>query len=122
MQRIFFSVVLLVLAVPAIADKKQDQFEQKNVYDAFGELQFKPSMGVTLEEDVTSRMKRYMANLVYPVDMTSFVRPEKDPKLRELISALQKQMGEASTGVLTYRQFSKLQDAASSIDEHPVNV
>jgi hypothetical protein len=122
MRKVIFSLFLLVFAVPALADKQQDQFDQKDVYDAFGELKLKPSTGVTLEEDVTSRIKRYMANLLYPVDLTSFVRPEKDPKLRELIVALQKQMGEATTGVLTYRQFSKLQDAARSIDEMQVNV
>ncbi len=41
----------------------------------------------------TSRIKRHMSNLLYPVDMTSFVRREKDPKLREMIVALQKQWG-----------------------------
>jgi hypothetical protein len=105
-----------------LADKQQDEFDKRNVYDAFGELKLKPSPGVTLEEDVTSRIKRYMASLLYPVDMTSFVRPEKDAKLRELIVTLQKQMGEATTGVLTYGQFSKLQDAAHSIDERPVTI
>ena len=104
------------------ADKQQDEFDKRNVYDAFGELKLTPSPGVTLEEDVTSRIKRHMANLLYPVDMTSFVRPEKDGKLRELIAMLQKQMGEATTGVLTYGQFSKLQDAAGSIDERPVSI
>jgi hypothetical protein len=122
MQRTFFSLLLLVLAAPAIAEKQLDQLDQKNVYDAFRELQLKPSTGVTLEEDVTSRIKRYMANLLYPVDMTSFVRPEKDPKLRDQIVALQKRMGEATTGVLTYGQFSKLQDAARAIDERPTTV
>ena len=123
MRKVIFSLLfLLVFAVPALADKQEDQFDQENVYDAFGELQLKPSTGVTLEEDVTSRIKRYMANLLYPVDMTSFVRPEKDPRLRELIVALQKQMGGVATGVLTYGQFSKLQDAARSIDEKPVIV
>ena len=87
-----FGLFLLFLAIPALAD---DQFDQKSVYDAFGELKLKPSTGVTLEQDVTSQIKRHMANLLYPVDLTSFVRPEKDPKLRELIIALQKQMGES---------------------------
>jgi hypothetical protein len=122
MQKVIFSLFLLIIVVPASADKQQDQFDQKNVYDAFGELKLEPSTGVTLEEDVTSRIKRYMANLLYPVDMTSFVRPEKDPKLRELIVLLQRQMGEATTGVLTFRQFSKLQDAARGIDEVQVTV
>jgi hypothetical protein len=122
MRHFILTLVLVVFANPALADKRQDEFDKKNVYDAFGELKLKPSPGVTLEEDVTSRIKRYMANLLYPVDMTSFVRPEKDAKLRELIVTLQKQMGEATTGVLTYGQFSKLQDAARSIDERPVTI
>jgi len=122
MRKAIFSLFLLVFAVPSWADEQQDQFDRKNVYDAFGELTLKPSMGVTLEEDVTSRIKRYMANLLYPVDMASFVRPEKDSKFRELIVVLQHQMGEATTGVLTYGQFSKLHEAARSIDETQVNV
>jgi hypothetical protein len=77
---------------------------------------------VTLEEDVTSRIKRHMANLLYPVDMSSFVRPEKDPKFRELVSVLQKQMGEATTGILTNSQFVKVQEAARNIDEMQVHV
>jgi hypothetical protein len=120
MRKVIFSLFILVFSIPALADK--DQFDQKNVYDAFDELKLTPSLGVTLEEDMTSRIKRYMANLLYPVDLTSFVRPEKDLKLRELIVALQNQMGEVATGVLTYGQFSKLQDAAGSIDERPVVV
>jgi hypothetical protein len=122
-MRCFILVLFLVVLVsPALADKQQDEFDKRNVYDAFGELKLQPSPGVTLEEDVTSRIKRYMASLLYPVDLTSFVRPEKDAKLRELIVTLQKQMGEATTGVLTYGQFSKLQDAAHSIDERPVTI
>jgi hypothetical protein len=122
MRKLIFGLFLFVFAVPVWADEQQDQFDQKNVYDAFGELKLTPLTGVTLEEYVTSRIKRYMANLLYPVDLTLFVRPEKDPKLRELIIALQKQMGETTTGGLTYKQFSKLQDAALSIDENQVNV
>jgi hypothetical protein len=122
MRNVIFSLFLLVLAAPALADKQQDEFDQKNVYDAFAELKVKPSKGVTLEEDVTSRIKRYMASLLYPVDMTSFVRPERDPKIRELIVALQKQIGEPTTGILTYGQFSRLQDAARGIDERQVAV
>ena len=76
MQKVIFGLFLLFLAIPALAD---DQFDQKSVYDAFGELKLKPSTGVTLEQDVTSQIKRHMANLLYPVDLTSFVRPERTP-------------------------------------------
>jgi hypothetical protein len=117
-------VFLLILSGIAWADEKEDQ---RNVYDVFSELDklVKPSPGsreVTLEEDVTSRIKRYMANLLYPVDMSSFVRPEKDQKFRALVVTLQKQMGEAATGTLTYGQFNKLQEAARNIDENGVYV
>ena len=122
MRKVIFCLFLIVFAGPTLADEQQDQFDQKNVYDAFGELGLKPSTGVTLEEDVTSRIKRYMANLLYPVDLTLFVRPEKDPTFRQLIVALQKQMRETTTGVLTYSQFAKIQDAARSIYEMQVNV
>lgn len=122
MRKVIFSLLLLIVTVPALADEQQDQFDTKNVYDAFGELKPKPSTGVTVEENVTSRIKRYMASLLYPVDLTSFVRPEKDSSLRELIVTLQKQMGQATTGVLTYGQFLKLEEAARSIDEKQVYV
>ena len=45
-------LVVLVFAVPALAEKDQEQFDHKNVYDAFSELKLKPSTGVTLEEEV----------------------------------------------------------------------
>jgi hypothetical protein len=121
-MRYFIVTLFLVLATPALADKEQDEFDRKNIYDAFSELRLKPSAGVTLEEDVTSRIKRHMASLLYPVDMTSFVRPEKDSNFRGLIVTLQNQMGEAATGVLSYGQFSKLEDAARSLDERPVTI
>jgi hypothetical protein len=106
-------VFLLVIPGVAWADDKSDQ---RNVYDAFSELLYKPPKGVTLEEDVTSRIKRYMAALLYPVDLSSFARPEKDPKFSALVVALQKQMGETPTGILTFGQFDKLHEAARDLD------
>jgi hypothetical protein len=112
-------VFLLVFPGVAWADEKSDQ---RNVYDVFSELS-KPPTGITLEEDVTSRIKRYMASLLYPVDLSLFVRPEKDPKFRALITTLQKQMvGETATGILTYGQFDKLHEAARNLDEIGVGV
>jgi hypothetical protein len=58
-----------------------------------------------------------MANLLYPVDMASIARPEKDVKFREQIMALQKQMGEPPTGTLTSDQFDRLAEAARDIDD-----
>jgi hypothetical protein len=65
MRHFILTLVLVVFANPALADKQQDEFDKRNVYDVFGELTPKPSSGVTLEEDVTSRIKRYMASLLY---------------------------------------------------------
>jgi hypothetical protein len=58
-----------------------------------------------------------MAALLYPVDLSSFARPEKDQKFSALVMALQKQMGEAPTGILTSAQFDKLYEAARDLGE-----
>jgi hypothetical protein len=63
-----------------------------------------------------------MANLLYPVDLTSFEKPEKDAKFREVIMTLQKQMGEPSTGILTNAQFGRLAQAARAIDDRGVMI
>jgi len=107
---------LIALSITALADDKQDQ---KNVYDVFREW-MKSSAGVTVEEQVTARIKRYMANLLYPVDMSSFATPDQDGKFRNLIMVLQKQMGAPATGVLTSAQFDRLAEASHDIDDRPV--
>jgi hypothetical protein len=73
-----------------------------------------------VDQQTTARIKRHMANLLYPVDMASFDRPEKDAKFREQIITLQKQMGASATGTLTFDQFWKLADAARDIDNRPI--
>ena len=112
-------VFLLVFPSFASADEKSDQW---NVYDFFSELKDKTTSEIALEEDVTSRIKRYMAALLYPVDLSVFARPEKDPKFRATITALQKQMGETTTGILTSGQFDRLHEAARNLDEIGVGV
>jgi hypothetical protein len=57
-----------------------------------------------------------MANLLYPVDMSSFVGPDKDAKFRDLIIILQKQMGVQPTGILTNAQYDRLVSAAKDVD------
>lgn len=114
----FVLVFLCAFSSIAWADEKDDA---RNVYDVFREV-LRSSAGTTLEEDVTSRIKRYMAALLYPVDMSLFVRSESDAKFHELIIVLQKQMGEPATGVLTYGQFDKLHEAAQSIDDRGVTL
>jgi hypothetical protein len=63
-----------------------------------------------------------MANLLYPVDMGSFARPETDAKFREQIIALQKQMGAPATGILTLDEFGRLAEAARDIDDRPIGI
>ena len=88
---------LIAFSAAAWADDKQDK---TNVYDVFREF-LKPSAGATVNQQVTVLIKRHMANLLYPVDMWSFVGPEQDGKFRDLIKVLQRQMGAAATGILT---------------------
>jgi hypothetical protein len=104
--------IFLIMISPAFAD-------DQNVYDFFRQMEPK-SNSAALDEEVTARIKRHMANLLYPVDMTSFARPEKDEKFREQIIALQKQMGVPATGTLTVEQSVRLADAARDIDDRMV--
>jgi hypothetical protein len=77
-------LIFLFAISPAFAD-------DQNVYDFFRQL---PSSDrAIVDEQTTALIKRHMANLLYPVDMSSFARPETDAKFREQIIALQKQMG-----------------------------
>jgi hypothetical protein len=69
-----------------------DDRSQTNVYDEFRHLGA-PSPNVTVDEQVTALIKRSMANLLYPVDMSSLVSPDKDTKFRDQIIVLQQQMG-----------------------------
>lgn len=89
--------------------------DDQNVYDAFRKW-LKPTADATVDEQITARVKRNMANLLYPVDMSSFVGPDKDTKFRDLIIVLQKQMGVTPTGVLTEDQFGRLAEASRYIN------
>ncbi len=114
----FILIFLIAFSAAPSADEKQDQ---TNVYDVFREM-LKPSAGASVDEQVTARIKRHMANLLYPVDMSSFVRPERDAKFRELVIGLQKQMGEPATGILTSGQFDQLAEAARDIDDRLIGL
>lgn len=105
--------ILLITLSPACAD------DQTNVYD-FNRQIAQNSDSAIVDERLTALIKRHMANLLYPVDMASFVRPEKDVKFREQIITLQRQMGAPATGTLTVDQFDRLADAARDIDDRPV--
>jgi hypothetical protein len=104
-------IILIMISTSAFADDKS----QTNVYDEFRHLGAPPA-NVTVDEHVTALIKRSMANLLYPVDMSSLVPPDKDKKFRELIMVLQQQMGVAATGVLTTEQFFKLREASRYVD------
>ena len=109
-------LILIVVSTGAFAEDKNNQ---ANVYDEFRQW-MKPLPDATVDEEVTARIKRHMPNLLYPVDMTSFVRPEKDVKFREQVIILQKQMGAPATGTLTLDQFNRLAEAARDIDDRPI--
>ena len=113
-------VLMFLIASSAAAWAAENQ-DQRNVYDGFREM-LKPSAGASIDEQVTGRIKRHMANLLYPVDMSSFDRPERDAEFRELIIRLQKQMAEPATGILTFRQFDRLAEAARDIDDRPIGL
>src|SRR6516162_7456771 len=92
---------------PAFAD-------DQNIYDFFRQLP--NSDRAIVEEQTTALIKRHMANLLYPVDMSSLARPETDAKFREQVMALQKQMGVPATGILTQDEFGRLAQAARDMD------
>jgi hypothetical protein len=107
---------LIAFSAAAWSDDKQDQ---RNVYDVFRQW-VKPAADASVDEQVTARIKRHMANLLYPVDMSSFAGPDKDTKFRDLIMVLQKQMGAPATGILTSDQFDRLAEASRDIDDRPM--
>jgi len=106
--------ILLILLLVSTAAFAEEMNRQSNVYDDF--KQFSQSQNATADEETTAQIKRYMANLLYPVDMSSFDRPDKDTKFRDLIIVLQQQMGVPPTGVLTTEQFFRLQEASRYVD------
>ena len=104
-------ISFLFMISPAFAD-------DQNVYDFF--RQSPNSDSAIVDEQTTALIKRHMANLLYPVDMSTFARPETDHKFREQVIALQKQMGVPATGILTFDEFGRLAEAARDIDDRSV--
>jgi len=105
-------IIFLIAISPAFAD-------DQNVYDFFRQLPNSDS--AIVDQQTTALIKRHMANLLYPVDMGSFARPETDAKFREQVIALQKQMGAPATGILTLDEFGRLAGAARDIDDRSVS-
>src|SRR5262245_47922978 len=116
MRVITLFTALIALSTVAFA---QDN-KQTNIYDDFREL-MKPLPNATVDEQITALIKRPVANLLYPVDMSSLAPPDKDPKFRDLI-AMQQQMGDPPTGVLTTDQFSRLSQASHNVDRKLIAV
>ncbi len=114
-------VVLLFLFAFATSAWAQNNQDQTNIYDAFRQW-LKPPAGASVDEQVTAIIKRHMANLLYPVDMSSFRTPEKDSNFRDLIKLLQKQMGVPDTGILTSDQFDRLAEASRDIDASAIGL
>jgi hypothetical protein len=107
-----FTAVIALSTVAFAEDKKPS-----NVYEWFGELpKASPDVRPVTPEEITADIKRHMANLLYPVDMSSLAPPDKDPKFHDLIAVLQQQMGDPPTGVLTTDQFGRLAQASHNID------
>jgi hypothetical protein len=104
-------LIFLFTISPAFAD-------DQNVYDFFRQLPNSDS--AIVDEQTTALIKRHMANLLYPIDMSTLARPETDAKFREQVIAAQKQMGVPATGSLTRDEFGRLAEAARDMDDHPI--
>jgi hypothetical protein len=107
------AISILISVHAALTQPRKD--DQRSVYDTFREL-IKPSAETTVDEQVTARIKRHMANLLYPVDMSSFIAPDKDERFREMIMTLQKRMGVPATGVLTMGEFDRMAEASRNLE------
>jgi hypothetical protein len=115
MRTIVVVATLIAVSTGAFADDRTGQIDVYDVYDDVRNS-MQPLPNAKVEEQVTALIKRYMANLLYPVDMSSFSRPDNDPKFRDLIIVLQQQMGAPPTGNLTMDQFGRLEKASRDID------
>jgi hypothetical protein len=111
MRVITLFTALIALSTVAFA---QDNM-QINIYDVYRQF-MKPLPNGTVDDQITTDIKRPMANLLYPVDMSSLAPPDKDPKFRDLIAVLQQQMGDPPTGVLTTEQFIRLSQASHDVN------
>jgi len=75
-----------------------------------------PADSDAADKVLTAKIKRHMAQLMYPVDLKKFDPPARDPQFNDLIKELQKQMGVAATVILTEGEFRRLEEAASGIN------
>jgi hypothetical protein len=56
----------------------QDNYDSRDIYDVFRQSLKNPA-GISTDEQTTAIIKRHMANLLYPVDMSLFSTPDKGP-------------------------------------------
>jgi hypothetical protein len=118
MFRYTLIVLLAVFSRGVLAEETKDTI---GIYEDLRQS-LKPSTGATVDEMTTATIKRHMATLLYPVDLSSLKPPEQDEAFKALIKILQRQMGDPDTGLLTASQFYRLSDAARDIDAAPVLV
>jgi hypothetical protein len=120
-RMILILAIVVLLIAPSDIVRADDKQDQENVYEVFRDLE-QATANLSVDEQTTVRIKRYMANLLYPVNLSAFDRPEKDHPFLDLIKLLQKQMGVPITGVLTLKQFNTLADASDHINDRHVGV
>jgi hypothetical protein len=112
---------IVLLATFSSAALGEDANGTKSVYEELRKS-LKSSSGASIDEITTATIKRHMATLLYPVDLSSLKAPELDEAFKKLIKVLQRQMGDPDTGILTSSQYFRLSDAARDIDAAPVVV
>ena len=114
-SKVRIGVIIALMTISTVAFAA-DARKQANVYDDFRGWMKPSSPETAVDEEVTATIKRHMANLLYPVDMSSFKGPDSDTNFRDLIKVLQQQMGVSPTGVLTVEQVDRLAEASRYLD------
>jgi hypothetical protein len=113
--------LLILVVVLSSAAAAEEPKSTKSVYEELRQSQ-KPTSGATSDQITTATIKRHMATLLYPVDLSSLKPPEQDESFKGLVKILQRQMGDPDTGILTSGQYFRLADAAHDIDARPATV
>jgi hypothetical protein len=117
LKRTFLFLLFIFCATAAAEEPKNT----KSIYEELRKSQ-KPTSGASTDDITTATIKRHMATLLYPVDLSSLKPPEQDESFKGLIKLLQRQMGDPDTGIITSDQYYRLAGAARDIDARPVLV
>jgi hypothetical protein len=112
-------VLLAAEPTPTSLDKlTPDQIAKLDAYVVARQLMKDVPPGqINPDAFTTMRIKQAMAVLMYPVDMSSMIGPDKDLRFRELIKGAQRQMGAAPTGMLLQGELDRLEEAARTLRE-----